>query len=69
MGFFPLIDRKFMLAIFRELFILFVLWGLVLEAVDDDVGINSFTGDAFRLKVLNRSSLEKELRSYEEARE
>ena len=25
--------------------------GLVLEGVDDDVGMNSFTGDAFRLKV------------------
>ena len=25
---------------------------MVLEGVDDDVGLNSFTDDAFRLKVL-----------------
>ena len=36
----------------------------VLEGVDVDVCVKSFTSDTFRLGVLNRFSLEKELRSW-----
>ena len=49
-----MIDRKLIRAIFKELSILFVLFGLDLEGVGADVGVKVFTGDAYRLNVLNR---------------
>ena len=48
---------------------LYVLWGLVLDGVDVESGVKSCTGEAFKLRGLNLFSLDRELRSCEEALE